>query len=128
MRNVALIMRRELRGYFATPLAYIFIVIFLALAGALTFFLGGLLQRGQADLQRFFSFHPWLYLFLLQALSMRLWADERRPGTIALFLTLPLSMGEEVIAKSGSEERRVAKQCVSPCISRGSHNTNTKIL
>ena len=82
MRNVALITRRELRGYFATPLAYIFIVIFLALAGALTFFVGGLLQRGQADLQPFFTFHPWLYLFLVPALSMRLWAEERRTGTI----------------------------------------------
>ena len=76
MRNVALIMRRELRGYFATPLAYIFIVIFLALAGSLTFFVGGLLQRGQADLQPFFTFHPWLYLFLVPALSMRLWAED----------------------------------------------------
>ncbi|EDP65538.1 ABC transporter, permease protein [alpha proteobacterium BAL199] len=99
MRNVGLIMRRELRGYFATPLAYIFIVIFLALAGALTFFVGGLLQRGQADLQPFFTFHPWLYLFLVPALSMRLWAEERRTGTIELFLTLPITMSEAVIAK-----------------------------
>lgn len=99
MRNVALIMRRELRGYFATPLAYIFIVIFLVLAGALTFFVGGLLQRGQADLQPFFTFHPWLYLFLVPALSMRLWAEERRTGTIELFLTLPITMAEAVIAK-----------------------------
>ncbi len=99
MRNVALITRRELRGYFATPLAYIFIVIFLALAGALTFFVGGLLQRGQADLQPFFTFHPWLYLFLVPALSMRLWAEERRTGTIELFLTLPITMGEAVISK-----------------------------
>jgi len=99
MRNVALITRRELRGYFATPLAYIFIVIFLVLAGALTFFLGGLLKRGQADLQPFFTFHPWLYLFLVPALSMRLWAEERRTGTIELFLTLPITMGEAVIAK-----------------------------
>ena len=99
MRNVGLIMRRELRGYFATPLAYIFIVIFLALAGSLTFFVGGLLQRGQADLQPFFTFHPWLYLFLVPALSMRLWAEERRTGTIELFLTLPITMSEAVIAK-----------------------------
>jgi len=99
MRNVALITRRELRGYFATPLAYIFIVIFLVLAGALTFFVGGLLQRGQADLQPFFTFHPWLYLFLVPALSMRLWAEERRTGTIELFLTLPITMAEAVIAK-----------------------------
>ena len=63
MRNIAIITKRELAAYFATPLAYIFIVIFLVLAGALTFFMGGLLQRGQADLQPFFTFHPWLYLF-----------------------------------------------------------------
>ena len=99
MRNVGLIMRRELRGYFATPLAYIFIVIFLALAGALTFFVGGLLQRGQADLQPFFTFHPWLYLFLVPALSMRLWAEERRLGTAEMLLTLPLPISAAVLGK-----------------------------
>ena len=77
MRNVAIIFRRELSAYFATPLAYVFIVIFLVLAGALTFFLGNFFERGQADLLPFFSFHPWLYLFLVPAISMRLWAEER---------------------------------------------------
>ena len=90
MRNVLTIFRRELAGYFATPLAYVFIVIFLVMAGVLTFFVGNFFERGQADLQSFFTFHPWLYLVLIPALSMRLWAEERRSGTIELFLTLPI--------------------------------------
>ncbi len=98
-RNVWLVTVRELKAYFATPLAYIFIVIFLILAGTLTFFVGGWLGRGQADLQPFFTFHPWLYLFLVPALSMRLWAEERRTGTIELFLTLPITMIQAVVAK-----------------------------
>jgi len=99
MRNTAIIFRRELAGYFATTLAYVFIVIFLALAGALTFFVGNFFERGQADLQSFFSFHPWLYLVLIPALSMRLWAEERRSGTIELFLTLPVRLSEAVLGK-----------------------------
>jgi ABC-2 type transport system permease protein len=99
MRNISLVFRREFAAYFATPLAYIFIVIFLALAGILTFRLGGFLDREQADLVPFFEFHPWLYLFLIPALSMRLWAEERRLGTIELFLTLPISMTEAVAGK-----------------------------
>src|SRR6185369_6376118 len=89
MTRTFAIFRPELRGYFATPLAYVFIVIFLVLAGVLTFFVGNFFDRGQADLQPFFTFHPWLYLVLIPALSMRLWAEERRSGTIELFLTLP---------------------------------------
>ena len=99
MRNTAIIFRRELAAYFATPLAYVFIVIFLALAGVLTFFVGNFFERGQADLQSFFSFHPWLYLVLIPALSMRLWAEERRSGTIELFLTLPVRLSEAVLGK-----------------------------
>jgi ABC-2 type transport system permease protein len=99
MRNVFTIFRRELAGYFATPLAYVFIVIFLAMAGILTFFVGNFFERGQSDLQPFFNFHPWLYLVLIPALSMRLWAEERRSGTIELFLTLPIRMTEAVIGK-----------------------------
>ena len=99
MRNVGIIMRRELASYFTTPLAYVFIVIFLVLAGVLTFFVGDFFERGQADLQPFFTFHPWLYLVLIPALSMRLWAEERRSGTIELFLTLPIRLGEAVIGK-----------------------------
>jgi ABC-2 type transport system permease protein len=99
MRNILTIFRRELAGYFATPIAYVFIVIFLAMAGALTFFAGNFFERGQADLQPFFSFHPWLYVVLIPALSMRLWAEERKSGTIELFLTLPIRMTEAVIGK-----------------------------
>ena len=99
MHSTAVIFRRELASYFATPLAYVFIVIFLVMAGTLTFFLGNFFERGQADLQPFFSFHPWLYLVLIPALAMRLWSDERKSGTIELFLTLPISMTAAVLGK-----------------------------
>jgi ABC-2 type transport system permease protein len=99
MGTIGVIFRRELASYFATPLAYVFIVIFLVLAGSLTFYLGGFFERGQADLQTFFNFHPWLYLFLIPALSMRLWAEERKTGTIELFLTLPITTAQAVIGK-----------------------------
>jgi gliding motility-associated transport system permease protein len=99
MRNVLTIFRREFVAYFATPLAYVFIVIFLVMAGVLTFFIGNFFARGQADLQPFFAFHPWLYLVLIPALSMRLWAEERKSGTIELFLTLPIRMTEAVVGK-----------------------------
>lgn len=96
---IGAIFRRELRSYFATPLAYVFIVIFLVLAGAFTFYLGAFFERGQADLQPFFSFHPWLYLFLIPAVAMRLWSEERKSGTIELLLTLPVTMWQAVIGK-----------------------------
>ena len=99
MRNIAIIFRRELKSYFDTPIAYVFIVIFLALSGIFTFYLGGFFERGQADLVAFFSFHPWLFLFLIPALSMRLWAEERKTGTIELLLTFPVTMGEAVLGK-----------------------------
>jgi ABC-2 type transport system permease protein len=99
MRSTVIIFRRELASYFATPLAYIFIVIFLVMAGILAFFVGNFFERGQADLQAFFTFHPWLYLVLIPALSMRLWAEERKSGTIELFLTLPISMYAAVLGK-----------------------------
>lgn len=99
MGTVGVVFRRELASYFATPLAYVFIVIFLVMAGALTFYVGGFFERGQADLQAFFNFHPWLYLFLIPALSMRLWAEERKTGTIEMFLTLPITTGQAVCAK-----------------------------
>ncbi len=99
MRNIRYIFMRELSGYFATPVAYVFLVIFLGLAGAFTFYMGNFFDRGQADLQSFFLFHPWLYLILIPAISMRLWAEERKSGTIELFLTLPISIGEAVLGK-----------------------------
>lgn len=93
------IFKRELASYFATPLAYIFIVIFLVLSATFTFFMGGFFDRGQADLQAFFSFHPWLYLFLTPAVAMRLWAEERKSGTLELLLTLPVSVTATVLGK-----------------------------
>jgi len=97
--NISIICRRELAGYFATPLAYVFIVIFLVLGGILTFFVGDFFERGQADLRPFFTFHPWLYLVLIPAVSMRLWAEERKGGTIELLLTLPVRLVEAVLGK-----------------------------
>jgi ABC-2 type transport system permease protein len=99
MNSTLVITKRELRSYFATPLAYVFIVIFLMLTGAFTFFLGGFFERGQAELSPFFNFHPWLYLFLVPALSMRLWAEERKSGTIELLMTLPVSLKSLVVGK-----------------------------
>lgn len=99
MRNVGIIFRRELAAYFATPVAYVFIMIFLVLAGAFTFYMGHFFERSQADLDPFFGFHPWLYLFLVPAISMRLWAEERKSGSIELLMTLPITMGEAVIGK-----------------------------
>lgn len=99
MRNICQIFKRELSGYFATPVAYVFLVIFLGMAGAFAFYLGNFFDRGQADLSSFFVFHPWLYLILIPALAMRLWAEERKSGTIELFLTLPISIGEAVVGK-----------------------------
>jgi ABC-2 type transport system permease protein len=99
MRPALTVARRELAGYFATPVAYVFITIFLVLAGVLTFTLGNFFARGQADLLPFFSFVPWLFLFLVPALTMRLWAEERRLGTIELLLTLPLPQWQAVLGK-----------------------------
>jgi gliding motility-associated transport system permease protein len=96
---VRALLRRELAAYFATPVAYVFIVIFLVLMGAFTFYLGGFYERGQADLAAFFNYHPWLYLFLVPAISMRLWAEERRSGSIELLLTLPLTPFQAVLGK-----------------------------
>ena len=99
MRNVAILFRRELASYFATPLALVFIVIFLVLAGVFAFYLGGFYDRGQADLAPFFNFHPWLYLFLVPALSMRLWSEERKTGSIELLTTLPVTLWQAVLGK-----------------------------
>jgi len=99
MRNVFIIARRELGGYFATPVASVFIVIFLVLQGALTFNLGGFFDRGQADLNPFFTFIPWVFLLLVPAITMRLWAEERRLGTIELLLTLPITQTQAVLGK-----------------------------
>jgi ABC-2 type transport system permease protein len=99
MRNVASIFKRELYSYFATPVAYVFIVIFLALMGALAFYVGGFFSSNQATLVTFFFYHPWLYLLLIPAISMRLWAEERKTGTVELLMTLPVSTTEAVLGK-----------------------------
>jgi ABC-2 type transport system permease protein len=99
MGNVGIVMRRELASYFATPLAYVFILIFLILANSFTFYLGGFYERGQADLDPFFTFHPWLYLFLIPAISMKLWAEERKSGSIELLMTLPITLRDAVLGK-----------------------------
>jgi ABC-2 type transport system permease protein len=99
MRNVAIIFRREFASYFATPLAIVFMVIFLFLAGVFAFYLGGFYERGQADLAAFFNFHPWLYLFFVPALSMRLWSEERKSGTVELLTTLPVTLTQAVLGK-----------------------------
>lgn len=99
MTNMWIIFKRELRAYFVTPVAYVFIVIFLLLTGMMTFYVGGFYERNQADLETFFRFHPWLYLFLIPAISMRLWSEERKSGTIELLMTLPISLAAAVLGK-----------------------------
>ena len=99
MNRTMTLFRREFRGYFATPVAYVFIVIFLVLTGLFTFYVGGFYERGQADLEAFFRFHPWLYMLLIPAISMRLWSEERKSGTIELLMTLPVSLAEAVLGK-----------------------------
>jgi ABC-2 type transport system permease protein len=99
MRTIWIITRRELGGYFATPVAVVFIVIFLVLQGVLTFNVGAFFDRNQDDLVPFFSFLPWVFLLLVPAITMRLWAEERRLGTIELLLTLPITQTQAVIGK-----------------------------
>ncbi len=99
MNAVGILFRRELGAYFATPLAYVYTTIFLMLAGVFTFYLGNFYERQQADLVSFFNFHPWLYLFLVPAVSMRLWAEDRRSGVIELLMTLPVRNFELVLGK-----------------------------
>lgn len=99
MRALTAITAREFAGYFTTPLAFVFIIVFLLANGLATFYLGAYFAMGQADLTSFFMFHPWLYLFFLPAISMRLWAEERRNGSIELLLTLPIPLTAVVIGK-----------------------------
>src|ERR1700752_3627695 len=99
MHNVGIIMRRELASYFATPLAYVFIVIFLLLANWFAFYAGAFYERGQAALDSLFGFVPWRYLFLIPALSMKLWAEERNSGSIELLMTQPVTLREAVLGK-----------------------------
>ena len=99
MREMVAVFKREFTAYFATPLAYVFIVIYLFAMGAFTFYVGRFYDNGIADLSVFFGYHPWLYLFLVPAIGMRLWADERRTGTVELLLTLPIPVWATVVGK-----------------------------
>ncbi len=99
MRQELAVFKREFAAYFATPLAYVFIVIYLFAMGAFTFYVGRFYDNGIADLSVFFGYHPWLYLFLVPAVGMRLWADERRTGTVELLLTLPIPIWATVLGK-----------------------------
>jgi gliding motility-associated transport system permease protein len=99
MSTLYSIYKREFTSYFVTPVAYVFIVIFLFMTGIFTFYLGAFYESNQADLEPFFRFHPWLYLFLIPAISMRLWSDERKSGTIELLMTLPVSITDAVVGK-----------------------------
>ena len=99
LEKTYIIFDRELKGYFRTPLASIFLLVFLALSSGMTFFLGRFFERDQADLTAFFAWHPWLFLILMPAIGMRLWAEERRSGTIELLITLPVTNMQLVIGK-----------------------------
>lgn len=99
MSPVLAVARRELRSYFVTPVAYVFLVIFLVLAGILTFYAGDFYDRGQADLQPFFVMHPWLYLLLAPAVSMRMWAEESKGGTLELLFSLPMTLAQAMLGK-----------------------------
>jgi ABC-2 type transport system permease protein len=99
MNPIMAVVRRELRSYFVTPVAYVFLVIFLVLSGILTFYVGDFYDRGIADLQPFFVMHPWLYLILVPAVSMRLWAEEAKSGTLELLLTLPINLWQAMLGK-----------------------------
>jgi ABC-2 type transport system permease protein len=99
LTNIRVIAQRELAGYFASPVAYVFIVIFLLLSGFFTFMVSGFFERGEATLTSFFIWHPWLYLFLVPSVGMRLWSEERRLGTIEFLLTLPVTTGQAIAGK-----------------------------
>ena len=97
--NIWAIVKRELGGYFTSPIAYVFLVIFLLLTGFFTFTVGNFFERGEASLVSFFTWHPWLYLFLVPAVGMRLWSEERRLGTMELLLTMPVTTWEALVGK-----------------------------
>jgi ABC-2 type transport system permease protein len=99
MKPVITIAKRELTGYFASPVAFVFIVIFLLLSGFFSFMVSGFFERGQASLETFFAWHPWLYLFLVPAVGMRMWSEERRLGTLELLLTMPVTPWQAILGK-----------------------------
>lgn len=98
-KSVRTIARRELASYFASPVAYVFLVIYLLLTGFFTFTVGAFFERGEASLISFFVWHPWLYLVLVPAVGMRLWSEERRAGTLELLLTMPVTAWQAILGK-----------------------------
>jgi len=116
MSKIMAIFQRELLGYFTTPIAYVFLVIFVMLGGLFTFYIGNLYERGVADLLPYFTYLPWLFLILVPAISMRLWSEERRSGTIELLMTMPISVWQAVVGKwlAGVAFVAVALACTVP--------------
>lgn len=99
MRQIIAVIKKELVSYFYSPIAYVFISIFLLATVGTTFFIGNFFNSNQASLEIFFNFHLWLYLFLIPAIGMRLWSEEKNIGTIELLLTLPISIQQAAIGK-----------------------------
>ena len=99
MKNIKAVFKREFKAYFDSPVAYVFLTAFLVLAGFLTFGVAMFFERRQADLTPFFFWHPWVYLLLVPAATMGVWADERRNGTAELLLTLPVTITEVLVGK-----------------------------
>ena len=99
IHNINSIIKKELYSYFVSPVAYVFMVIFLMLAGFFTFMLGGFFQRNEASLESFFLWHPWLFMFLVPSVGMRIWSEERRSGTMELLLTLPTTVWQAIFGK-----------------------------
>ncbi len=116
MSKIAAIFQRELSGYFNTPIAYVFLIIFVMLGGLLTFYVGNLYERGIADMLPYFTYLPWLFLVLVPAISMRLWSEERRSGTIELLMTMPVNVWQAVVGKwlAGVVFVAVALACTTP--------------
>ena len=110
MRAILTIAKRELVAYFTSPVAYVFLVIFLLLTGFFTFTAGNFFERGEASLAAFFGWHPWLYLVLVPAVGMRVWAEERRSGTLELLLTMPVAPWQAIVANGTPEELRAMSE------------------
>ncbi|MEN2494923.1 MAG: hypothetical protein TECD_00833 [Hyphomicrobiaceae bacterium hypho_1] len=99
MRKIHIVFQREFNAYFDTAVAYVYVSIFVALTNTFAFYIGNFFVRGQADLKVFFQYHPWIYIILIPAIAMRLWAEERKSGTIELLMTLPITTSHAVIGK-----------------------------
>jgi len=99
VKSLIAVYRREILSYLTTPLAYVFVAVFLIAVGTFTFQVGEFFEQGRADLAAFFAFHPWLFIVFMPAIAMRLWSDEARSGAIELLLTLPAPTWSLVLGK-----------------------------